>query len=133
MTPEADEVGEWLRKGRNDLLSAQVLLEHDPPITDTAAFHCQQAVEKALKAYLIWKNVPFEKVHSLGYLMDLCEQQDKSFAAFRDRVEALAPFAVGIRYPGELMDVPPDEAKELLATTEAVWELVIRLLPQDLN
>jgi len=73
MNHALDEVREWLQKGRNDLLSAQILIEHDPPVLDTASFHCQQAVEKALKAFLAWKAVPFEKVHSLIYLLDLCE------------------------------------------------------------
>jgi len=71
MNHALDEVREWLQKGRNDLLSAQILIEHDPPVLDTASFHCQQAVEKALKAFLAWKAVPFEKVHSLTYLLDL--------------------------------------------------------------
>jgi hypothetical protein len=60
-----DEVRAWVQKAQNDLLSARILLEHKPPILDTAAFHCQQAVEKGLKAFLVWKEVPFEKVHSL--------------------------------------------------------------------
>ena len=65
MNPELDEVKEWLQKASKDLLSAEALLEHDPPIPETAAFHCQQTVEKALKAFLVWKGIPFEKVHSL--------------------------------------------------------------------
>ena len=44
MNPRQDEVREWLQKAYNDLLSAQILLKHDPPVFDTACFHCQQAV-----------------------------------------------------------------------------------------
>ena len=40
----------WLKKGRNDLITArQKLLLPDGP-TDTVCFHAQQAAEKALKA-----------------------------------------------------------------------------------
>ena len=42
MRPEQDEVKAWLQKARNDLLSARILMEHDPPVRDTACFHCQQ-------------------------------------------------------------------------------------------
>ena len=90
MNPRLDEIKEWLQKGKNDLLSAQILLKHDPAILDTASFHCQQAVEKVLKAFLVWKGVSFEKVHSLTYFLDLCEVQEPRFASLRDRAEALA-------------------------------------------
>jgi HEPN domain-containing protein len=43
----------WLIKAENDLASAQRLIEIQPSILDTACFHCQQAVEKNLKAFLI--------------------------------------------------------------------------------
>jgi len=77
MNPRLEEVSEWLQKAEKDLLSARILLEHDPPVLETACFHCQQAVEKALKAYLVWKGVPFERVHSLPYLLDLCRSRSR--------------------------------------------------------
>jgi HEPN domain-containing protein len=54
---------EWLRKAKNDALSARILIFHLNPITDTACFHCQQAVEKLLKAFLGYRGISFEKVH----------------------------------------------------------------------
>lgn len=45
----------WLEKGNRDLLSAQRLIEIGPMILDNACFHCQQAIEKYLKAFLIFK------------------------------------------------------------------------------
>jgi len=131
MTPRLDEIREWLQKAKNDLLSAQILMKHEPPVLDTASFHCQQAVEKVLKAFLVWKGVSFEKVHSLTYFSDLCEAQEPRFGSLRERAEALAPYAVEIRYPGEVMEVSRKEAQEALATAEAVWDFVINLLPKD--
>ena len=106
MPPQPDEVQAWLLKAANDLLSARILLGHDPPVLGTACFHCQQTVEKGLKAFLVWKEVPFEKVHSLTYLLDLCEGQDSGYTSLRDRAETLAPYAVEVRYPGEAGDLP---------------------------
>jgi len=128
-----DEVREWLQKARNDLLSARILMEHEPPVLDTAAFHCQQTVEKALKAFLVWKVITFEKVHSLTYLLDLCEGQEPKFASMREMAETLAPFAVQIRYPGEELDISPEEASDVLATAETVWKFVLDLLPVELS
>jgi HEPN domain-containing protein len=116
MNPVPDEVREWLQKAKSDLLSARILIEHQPPVLDTASFHCQQAVEKMLKAFLVWEAIPFERVHSLNYLLDLCEEVEPGWASLRDRAETLAPYAVEIRYPGEMMEVPPAEAQEALTT-----------------
>ena len=59
MPPEAAEVRQWLRKAVNDQRAARAALDQDPPITDVAAFHCQQAAEKLLKAYLVWRGQAF--------------------------------------------------------------------------
>jgi HEPN domain-containing protein len=40
----------WLEKAENDLNTAQRVLEIEPMILDTACFHCQQSIEKCLKA-----------------------------------------------------------------------------------
>lgn len=77
----SEEVKKWLVKAINDYKTAEKLLGFPPEeiITDTLCFHCKQFVEKALKAFLVHKNVDFEKVHSLEYLVKLCIEQDQSF------------------------------------------------------
>lgn len=131
MNPGVDEIKEWLQKARNDLLSARILMQHGPPVLDTASFHCQQAVEKVLKAFLVWKAMPFEKVHSLTYLLDLCQGQEPGFASVRERAETLAPYAIEIRYPGAVMEISQQEAEEALAIAEMMWDFVLRLLPDE--
>ena len=133
MSRPSDEMKEWLQKAKNDLLSARILIDHDPPVFDTASFHCQQAVEKVLKAFLIWNVVPFEKVHSLNYLLDLCETVEPRLASVRKGAETLAPYAVEIRYPGERVEVSPEEAQNALATAGTIWDFVLNLLPYELS
>jgi HEPN domain-containing protein len=55
----------WLKKGRHDLTSAQVLFSGDEPVLDTAIYHTQQCAEKALKAFLAFKKQPIMKTHDL--------------------------------------------------------------------
>lgn len=45
-------VKSWLAKAQHDLGSAQLLANNANPYFDTAIYHCQQAAEKALKAFL---------------------------------------------------------------------------------
>jgi len=129
MNLREEETKEWLQKAKSDLLSAQILIGHEPPVLDTALFHCQQVVEKVLKAFLVWKGVPFEKVHSLPYLLDLCQSKEPKFSSLRGRAEMLAPYAVEIRYPGEIIEISKEEAEEALETAQEVWNFVLSLLP----
>ena len=61
----ATEAGQWLIKADHDLRSAKCLMEGEPPLLDTAVYHCQQAVEKSLKAFLALNAVPIQRVHIL--------------------------------------------------------------------
>jgi HEPN domain-containing protein len=40
------EICQWLIKAGHDLRSAERLLTDDPPLLDTAVYHCQQVAEK---------------------------------------------------------------------------------------
>ena len=62
------ETREWLQKASLDLRGAQIDLAADPPLLEDALFHCQQTVEKTLKAFLAWHDQPFRKTHSLEEL-----------------------------------------------------------------
>jgi len=57
----------WLIKADHDLKAAEHELNHPPQeiITDAICFHCQQAVVKPLKVYLISWAIEFGKTHTL--------------------------------------------------------------------
>ena len=60
-----EETRSWLSKSRNDIRAARHDLVAEPPLLSDALFHCQQAVEKALKGFLTWHDEPFRKTHNL--------------------------------------------------------------------
>jgi HEPN domain-containing protein len=67
MNPETQaEAAAWLAKARTDLRAARADMNAYPPITSDALFHCQQAVEKALKGFLATKEKPLQKTHDFG-------------------------------------------------------------------
>ena len=100
MPPDLQEVRRWLEKSDHDRLNVEFLLERETPLTDIAGFHCQQAVEKLLKAYLTFREHDFEKTHDVGALTKLCARYDPDFEVLLDDVEPLTAFAVRFRYPG---------------------------------
>lgn len=48
------ETSAWLEKANQDLQSAKWLLGSPDALYNAVGFHCQQAAEKMLKAYLTW-------------------------------------------------------------------------------
>ena len=78
------ETREWLQKAALDFRAARIDLDAKPPLLEDALFHCQQAVEKALKGFLAWHDVSFRKTHSLEELGASCEQMDPTLKAVVD-------------------------------------------------
>lgn len=101
------EIRQWLIKADHDLGSARRLLAGDEPFLDTAVYHCQQAAEKGLKAYLTLKDTSFQKVHDLSVLIEQCMELDRTFAQISDISEILSPYATAFRYPGDVLEPDP--------------------------
>jgi HEPN domain-containing protein len=72
-------VNSWINKAEHDLISAQRLIEIEPMILDNACFHCQQAIEKLLKAFLIYRGQEVERTHNIIFLLSQCANFDPVF------------------------------------------------------
>src|SRR5438105_13784110 len=79
----------WLTKVAHDLRGAEIDLAAAPPLLGDLAFHCQQAIEKAFKAYLTWHDTPFRKTHDLHEVADQCAGIDPTLLPFVNRVTPL--------------------------------------------
>ncbi len=73
----------WLTKAANDLKSARILSEAPDGPMDTAIYHCQQAAEKAVKAFLVSRGVAPEKTHDVRKLTLQASGFESQFNNFR--------------------------------------------------
>ncbi|GHU75092.1 hypothetical protein AGMMS49992_18340 [Clostridia bacterium] len=97
-----DIVREWLRFADNDLLASEHMLQQHPMLHEIICFHCQQAVEKYLKGYLISKGVAEPpRIHDLERLRGLCARYDGAFNNIVKGCNALTHYATQGRYPNE--------------------------------
>ena len=105
-----------------------------PRVSDTViGFHCQQAVEKLLKALQSHLGVRFRKTHDLRELLDLLADHGSAPPEYLEEIDYLSPFAVDFRYgilPGE-DEKPLDrrEARRLVQEVRAWVEKQIGLSP----
>lgn len=93
-------VAEILRKKAQGDLNAAVVLAHaDPPMDDeTVGLHLQQAVEKAAKALLTWKNIKYPFTHDIDSLLQMLAAKGCGVPEQFSDLDTLTPFATQARY-----------------------------------
>jgi HEPN domain-containing protein len=98
MSEHIEEIKKWIEKADHDLGSAKIIFLHLPDYFDTIAFHCQQAVEKYLKAILIYYRIDFIRTHDLVYLLDLLSREVSIDELKFKNAFTLNNYGVQIRY-----------------------------------
>lgn len=97
----------------------------EEPLTDIICFHCQQCVEKLLKAYLCYNNKEFRKTHDIAELISLCIEIDPEFEKlFEFNVDDLTTYATELRYPENFYMPTIEEAKDAIEKAKKVKEFV---------
>ena len=130
MTPDQlrhEEARAWLDRAGRNLQAARLLIAGDA--NTEALFHCQQAVEKALKAFLTFHERAFRKTHDLGDLSPECFAIDDSLQPAVSQAEALTQYASRFRYPGAPYEPDATEAQDGLQRAETAVREVERRLP----
>ena len=130
MQPDkAAVVRSWLSKAANDLRGAHIDLEADLPLIEDALFHCQQAAEKSLKAFLTAHDTPFKKTHDLDELGRACLELDAGLGDSMRSVATLTVFAWEFRYPGDAQVPSMHEVREYLAIANRLYTAILARLP----
>lgn len=88
---------EWLQKAKDDLNWTKHNFEGK--IYYGTCFTAQQAVEKALKTFLLYHHKHLRKIHDLRVLVDDCISIDKEFAGLKKEAIMISPYYVETRYP----------------------------------
>ena len=91
----------WLDKALCDLQAARLLLTYGGDHYNIA-FHCQQAIEKALKAYILLKSGVLVDGHNLTWLCRQAKKYDKGFHQWFDESADLNQCYIETRYPADI-------------------------------
>ena len=118
MNEQVEEIKEWIEKAEHDLGSAKIIYLHLPDYFDTIAFHCQQAVEKYIKAILVFYNVEFQRSHDLVYLLELLSRKIEIDESRFRKAFTLNNFGVQIRYPNKIIKLTKEELETAIQISE---------------
>jgi HEPN domain-containing protein len=130
---KAQLVQSWLTKAQHDLASACVLAATNPPLLDTAVYHCQQAAEKAVKGYLVFCDQEIERVHDIETLIRSAMSCAQEFADWIDVGIELTPYARIYRYPGCATEPSREQFSRAMSVAEGLYKFVVSLLPPEMR
>ncbi len=89
---------EWIKAAGDDLLAVRELM-NNPELTNLAAFHAQQCVEKSFKSVLEEKDSENPRIHGLIRLYELAGVYF-DIKADLDMLKTLDQLYIDSRYPG---------------------------------
>ena len=122
MPPRAGSQGtpeEWLRRAKSNLARAKQPKPKES-FWEDVCFDVQQAVEKAVKAVLIHREIDFPKTHDIGELLTLVDQAGEKIPRAFWKADDLTQYAVETRYPGPAEPVTRKEYREAVAVAGKV-------------
>jgi HEPN domain-containing protein len=122
MPREPSEVGtprDWLIRAKSNLVRAKQA-KPEEVLWEDLCFDTQQAAEKALKAMLLARKIPFRFVHDIAELLTLLVNQGIILPEEIKSAAELTDYSVESRYPGPFEPVTEEEFKRALKIAEAV-------------
>jgi HEPN domain-containing protein len=118
------EIQRWIAQSEEDLINARAMLAAER--NAATVFHCQQAVEKVLKAfYMLIRQTDAPRSHSLVFL----GHETGTLDTFGDLLRELTPAYTDTRYPDASIESPEliyggDRAKKLMNQTEKFFQWI---------
>ncbi len=124
---KSEYIKNWFFRANEDIAVINNLVKSDAAYyTSTICFHSHQAVEKFLKAFLVYHDVDFPKTHDLDFLLLECQKINKT--AFEIDLKSLTDFGVTVRYPDDFYIPDIKEALEYRDIAFEIKEIVERLI-----
>jgi HEPN domain-containing protein len=129
-------VQKWLIKTQHDLASARKLAADPDAYLDTASYFCQQAAEKAIKAFLVFHDQRFEKIHDIRKIILQAIPVEDRFYVWIEKASFLTSYVSAFRYPFE-NEEPTEpsrvEFERALNIAEQLYAFVLSLLPKEVH
>ncbi len=123
-------VGQWRKKAQSDWATVEILLSSEQRPADTVCFHCQQFVEKLLKAVLTLHDIEAPKTHDVRRLMQLAEPFVPELCTRGSAADALTVHGVETSYPGDWPEIELSEMNEVVELSKKFGDILLRKLDE---
>jgi HEPN domain-containing protein len=120
----------WLKASRQNLQIAKMIFDQDDrELFKFVGFHCQQAAEMAMKGYLTFRKIKFDKTHDLENLGRKIYETHPDLEKLLIEAKDLTPYAVEIRYEDSASGpITKSMATEAIQTAVNLQQAIIDLI-----
>ena len=101
-----EEIENWIFFADEDLRSAEIMLREK--IFNKVCFLSEQCAQKALKAFLLYKNILPQKTHKLVELLSTRSKLDNDYRQLEDGCLELDRYYLPTRYPDAIVGSLPE-------------------------
>ncbi len=120
----SEAVEQWRTKAQSDWTAVEILLASDRCPADVLCFHCQQFVEKLLKALLTRHGIEAPKTHDVRRLIQLADPFAPELSRFSHASDTLTAHGVGTRYPDDWYAIEPAEMNEVVELATKLGDIL---------
>jgi HEPN domain-containing protein len=129
-------VSDWIILAEKDIKAASLIINEEY-LTNILAFHCQQAIEKYFKAYILEHDKSLLKIHDLPKLYGIVKEI-KDLEINEDLLSIINETYIEDRYPGELGLLPAgmpsnEQANDFLEFAKHIEEKIKNELNQRIS
>ena len=123
-----EAVRQWRAKAQSDWNTVEILRSSERCPGDVVCFHCQQFVEKLLKALLTRHGIEAPKTHDVRRLIQLAEAFAPELSRFSDASDTLTVHGVETRYPGDWVEIERGEMDAVVTLARDLGDAVLARL-----
>lgn len=114
----------WFEKADHDLGAAFIMLR-DGSFNDTICFHTEQAVEKAIKGFMVSKGIIPERIHNLVKLSEKIKPLLPEIVDYEKEIAILNDYYISSRYPSDApVEYSKQEAKEAIEYAKEIVKFI---------
>jgi HEPN domain-containing protein len=124
-------VRQWVKKAQSGWETVLILSAHEQCPRDAVCFHCQQHVEKLLKALLTLHDIEAPRTHNVRRLIRLLEPLVHGLEPLKDSADALTAHGVASRYPEDWREIGEDEMREMIELAIKLRNILLPKIERD--
>ena len=119
------QVEKWISRANKDLSVAEIVHDHSLENDEDVAFHCQQAIEKYFKAFLIENDLPLVRTHDLTQLYGMIKKIT-DLHIDEEKLFSISNVYIDSRYPdvGHMVIPSREQAHEFIAFAKEVKTII---------
>lgn len=132
-TSDSRRYYDWLDYAETDILSAVDLSDKEETYLPSA-FHCQQAIEKTLKAYFLYEDGYAPDGHNIIFLCRKLSKKYREFEEWIDECIETNSYYIQTRYPPDKpLGITKKRLDYLIRSAKRLFDFTVKQIEDDLR